>query len=94
VVHDESCAREFLIDLLEAGHYRAVLKLNERIFSFCHWKAAGREVQLVHNIDPFSAVSVDDRLPEIFRKVRYPQMVSWLAARRGRAAKHIRRSAR
>lgn len=85
-----ACAREFLTDLLTAGKSRAVLKLNERIFSFCHWTDAGRTVQLVHGIDPFNAVLVDPRLPEVFLKQRYPQMVGWLNARRERAARHMR----
>ncbi|WP_404369215.1 hypothetical protein ACIHQR_06145 [Corallococcus coralloides] len=86
-----ACAREFLFDLLEAGEYRAVFKLNEQIFSFCHWTDAGRMVQLVHGVDPFDAVVVDPRLPESFLQHRYPQMVDWLKARRERAAVRLRR---
>jgi hypothetical protein len=82
-----ACAREFLLDLLEDGNLRAVLKLNERIFSFCHWGSAGRMVKMAHEIDPFEAILVDARLPEVFRQVRYPQMVEWLKARRERAVR-------
>ncbi|HSP81499.1 MAG TPA: hypothetical protein VLQ93_23475, partial [Myxococcaceae bacterium] len=79
-----ACAREFLGDLLDAEEYRAVLKLNERIFSFCHYTLEGLKVYKVHRIDPFAAVLVDRRLPERFCDTRYLQMVAWLKARRER----------
>lgn len=78
------CAREFLLDLVEGEEYRAVIKLNERIFKFCHDSDPGLRVKSAHGIDPFDAVVVDDRLPEVFRQRRYPQMVSWLKAKRKR----------
>lgn len=81
------CAREFLIDLLNVGELRAVLKLNERIFSFCHWKHAGLRVQPAYGIDPFDAVIVDEQLSAKFCNTRYPQMVEWLTARRKRLPK-------
>jgi hypothetical protein len=78
------CAREFLLDLLESEEYRAVIKLNERIFKFCHDNNSGLRVKSDHGIDPFDAVVVDDRLPAAFRQRRYPQMVSWLREKRRR----------
>jgi hypothetical protein len=78
------CAREFLRDLLDAGETRAVLKLIERIFAFCTSDRDGRRVQARHDVEPFDAVLDDDRLPERFRAVRFPQMRQELARRRAR----------
>jgi hypothetical protein len=80
-----ACAREYLRGLLDAGEVRAVLRLNERIFTFCLKGRDGREVQAKHGVDPFEAVvSDDDRLPTPFRETRYPQMKRELALRRAR----------
>jgi hypothetical protein len=81
-----ACARQYLLGLLDAGEVRAVLKLSERIFTFCLKDRDGREVDAEHGVDPFAAVLAnDDRLPARFRETRYPQMQRELAARR---AKH------
>ena len=77
--------REFLSDLLTAGHVRPVLDLAERIFRLCHDHPRGRAVYDRYGVDPFSAVSPDPRLPSEFNKIRYPQMATRLAARRERA---------
>ena len=80
-----TCAREYLRGLLDAGEVRAVLKLSERIFTFCLRDRHGREVDAKHGVDPFDAVVADDdRLPPRFRETRYPQMQRDLAARRAK----------
>lgn len=80
------CAREFLRDLLAAGRVRPSLDLAERIFHLCHGHPRGREIYGRHDVDPFSAVFPDPRLPAAFNDVRYPQMMAQLAARRTRRA--------
>jgi hypothetical protein len=78
------CAREWSRALLgekslsahERG--RAVLRLNERIFRKCRSDRCFRAVYGRHDIDPFEAVLIDDRLPKEFRDKRYPQMVASL----------------
>jgi hypothetical protein len=78
-----ACAGEYLRGLLDAGEVRAVLRLNERIFTFCLKDRDGRLVHAKHGVDPFEAVVADDdRLPAKFGKTRYPQMQGELAARR------------
>ncbi|HSE66024.1 MAG TPA: hypothetical protein VLB12_03500 [Gemmatimonadales bacterium] len=85
------CAREFsrfLLDndgVAEAERVRAVLRLNERIYRKCLKDRAFRRVVFDHDVDPFDAVLVDDRLPERFREKRYPQMVEQIADRRRRS---------
>jgi hypothetical protein len=80
-----ACARQYLLGLLDAGEVRAVLKLNERIFTFCLRDRDGRDVDAKHGVDPFEAVVADDdRLPARFRETRYPQMQREVAARRAR----------
>ncbi len=80
-----ACAGEYLRGLLDAGEVRAVLRLNERIFTFCLKDRDGRLVHAKHGVDPFDAVVADDdRLPARFRETRYPQMKRELALRRGR----------
>jgi hypothetical protein len=80
------CTREFLRDLLAAGHVRPTLDLAERIFRFCQDHPRGRTIYERHGIDPFSAVFPDARLPPPFNEVRYPQMMARLAERRARRA--------
>ena len=71
--------------LLDAGEVRAVLRLNERIFTFCLKDRDGRLVHAKHGVDPFEAiVADDDRLPAKFRETRYPQMQRELAVRRAK----------
>lgn len=76
------CTREFLRDLLSAGRIRPALALIERIFHVSCDQKHGRTVCERYGIDPFSAVTQDARLPAEFNDLRYPQMVSRLAARR------------
>jgi hypothetical protein len=38
-----------------------------------------------YKVDPFDAVLLDDRLPQRFREMRYPQMVEKLEDRRKRS---------
>jgi hypothetical protein len=78
------CTREFVSDLLAAGQVRPALDLAERVFSLCHDHRRGRAVHARYGIDPFAAIVPDPRLPPAFNAVRYPQMVSMLAARRAR----------
>ena len=85
------CAKEFSLYLLsakgatEADRVRAVLRLNERIYRKSLLDLAFRKVFLDHEVDPFNAVLVDDRLPEKFRARRYPEMVERLNERRKRS---------
>jgi hypothetical protein len=80
-----ACAGEYLRGLLDAGEVRAVLRLNERIFTFCLKDRDGRLVAAKLGVDPFTAVEADDdRLPARFREIRFPQMQRELAARRVR----------
>ena len=79
------CVREYLRDRLEADT-TPVLKLNERIYRFA-WAprpAHAKAVFLKYGIDAFDALLVDDRLPEMFRVKRYPQMIENLRLRRAR----------
>jgi hypothetical protein len=71
------CAREYLREIL--GHpgrpVRDVLKLNERIYHLALDKWRGVPLAERHGLEVFDAVLADDeRLPEKFRAVRYPQM--------------------
>jgi hypothetical protein len=75
------CAREFLRDVLDDGDTKAVLRLNERIFRFATRNLHAKAVLARHHIDPADAILVDDRLPEAFRGIRYPQMKAELARR-------------
>lgn len=68
------CAKEYLRDRLDDGKVRVVLRLNERIYRYSRYNHYARLVFLKYGIDAFEAVLVDDRLPEPFRKLRYPQM--------------------
>ncbi|ACL67766.1 hypothetical protein A2cp1_4449 [Anaeromyxobacter dehalogenans 2CP-1] len=77
------CARGFLLDLLSAGHIDAVRKLNERVFRFAKGQVA-RAAFARFQLDAFTAIVVDDRLPAQFRTVRYPQMRRYLERRRAR----------
>jgi hypothetical protein len=79
-------AREFLIDLSEGGHSKAVLKLNERIFRFCLEDPDGKQILSAHGVDAFQSVLVDPGLPEGFKTIRYPQMVELLKRARERLA--------
>ncbi|OFX21026.1 MAG: hypothetical protein A2V77_03505 [Anaeromyxobacter sp. RBG_16_69_14] len=71
------CAREFMREIL--GHparpVRDVLKLNERIYHTAMDSWRGGRLARLHGLEVFDAVLADDeRLPEKFRTVRYPQM--------------------
>jgi hypothetical protein len=96
------CAEEFSRLLLEdkslprEERLRAVLRLNERIFRKCLKDRAFRQIVLDHDVDPFNAVIVDDRLPIRFREIRYPQMLANLEERRkrSRAARKGRRKSK
>jgi hypothetical protein len=85
------CTKEFSRFLLDSEdvakgeRVRAVLRLNERIYRKCLRDPAFRQVVFVHDVDPFDAVLVDDRLPERFHAKRYPQMVEQIADRRRRS---------
>ena len=86
------CAREFLRELLDEQHARAVLTLSERIFRFARATLEGREVYDRYQVDPFQAVVTDPRLPLPFNDQRYPQMAKILANdRHRRAADQARR---
>lgn len=76
------CAREFLADLLAAGHVRQVYKWNERLFWYAT-KKDGIEIYKRFNIDVSKAILLDDRLSEEFRSRRYPQMCARIRAKRG-----------
>ncbi len=74
---------------------RAVLRLNERVFRKCLRDRSFRNVLLDLDVDPFAAVLVDDdRLPDRFRSVRYPQMVERLTEQRTRDRRNRQRAAR
>jgi len=94
------CAREFSRLLLndegvgKAERTRAVRRLNERIYRKCLKDRAFRRVVYDHDVDPFDAVLVDDRLPERFREKRYPQMVEQIADRRRRSRAQRERAKR
>jgi hypothetical protein len=76
------CAREYLRSLLvDLDRPRDVLTLNERIFRFAT-KGAGKDVAVRFGVEPFNAVLVDHRLPEMFRVKRYPQMQAAVTALR------------
>jgi hypothetical protein len=62
---------------------RAVLRLNERIFRKCRSDRSFRAVYRRHQVDPFEAVLVDERLPKEFHERRHPQMLAGLAQVRG-----------
>jgi hypothetical protein len=80
-----ACAREFIRDMIDSSRIRVALTLNERVFTFCLKDRDGRTVDAKHGVDPFDAVvGDDDRLPNRFRKTRYPQMQRELAIRRAK----------
>ena len=85
------CAKAFSGYLLEGGvvpegeRVRAVLRLNERIYRKCLKDQAFRKVYMDHDVDPFEAILVDERLPDQFRERRHPQMTSQLEERRKRS---------
>ncbi len=78
-------ARHFLGYLLDEGHKRDVLRLNERIFWFCMTDLHGRDVAARYGVDPFEAILVDDRL-ERFVSERHPRMIAQLQRKRARRA--------
>lgn len=94
------CAREWSRVLLaeapaERDPVRVVLRLNERAFRKCLRDRSFRNVFLDLDMDPFDAVLVDDdRLPERFRSVRYPQMVKRLTEQRARDRRNRQRARR
>lgn len=67
------CARAALEEFLDDGRIKAVLKLNERIFRFRRGHV-GRRAAEKFGLDCFDAILYDQRLPEPFRELRYPQM--------------------
>ena len=81
-----ACSRAFLIELLDVGAGDTVTDLAEKVFHFCHDTNVGRRVKHDHGVDPFDSVPGEHpQLPEMFRTLRYPQMVAWIAERRKRA---------
>lgn len=69
------CARASQLELLERpGHVRDVLKWNEYLFRYAQQSDIAAISALRYGVDPFDAVLLDERLPEKFRTVRYPQM--------------------
>lgn len=92
-----ACAREwsrYLLDdesVSKTRRVRAVLDLNERVFRKCIHSQAFRLLVLEHEVEPFVAVLVDERLPAKFRERRYPQMVAAVELARERARKHRER---
>lgn len=95
-----ACAREWSRFLLgdksigERKRMRAVLDLNERIFSRSLRSLNFRRLALDHDVEPFEAVLVDDRLPAKFRERRYPQMEGQVRAARERAHRNRDRTRR
>ena len=85
------CAQAFSRYLLDdksgtrADRVRDVLRLNERIFRKCLTERPFRDVLFDHGVDPFEAVLLDDRLPEKFHEIRYPQMAQQLEDQRRRS---------
>ncbi len=80
------CARAFLAEVLRGGGTRSVLSFSEKIYHFCHDDIHGIRVTARFGVDPFDAVSsADERLPEKFRRLRYPQMKQRLDAKRQRS---------
>ncbi|CAN5563493.1 hypothetical protein BH20ACT15_BH20ACT15_04490 [soil metagenome] len=83
------CAREWSRALLGDESFsarkrqRAVLRLNERIFRKCRSDRSFRAMHRRHQVDPFEAVLVDERLPDEFHERRYPQMLAALDEVRG-----------
>jgi hypothetical protein len=75
-------ARAYVNETLSSGDIRGALDANERIFAYAKRRAAACARE---GFDPFAAVMADDRLPEAFRNIRYPQMVSQMeqAVRQG-----------
>lgn len=73
-----ACARKWSRYLLgddsigQRKRVRAVLDLNERVFRKCLHSNNFRRLALDHEIEPFAAVLVDERLPAKFREHRYP----------------------
>jgi hypothetical protein len=76
-----ACARAFSAELLDAGHTRDVLKLNERIFHFAQNDRCSR-LALEKGIEIFDAVLDDERLSDKFRTIRLPQMQERIRALR------------
>jgi len=79
-------AREFLRDVLDErmeaeDPVRAVMKLDERIFRFATRDRHARELYRTRHVDPADALLDDERMPELFRTRRLPQMRDLLAAR-------------
>jgi len=78
------CAREFARDLLDEGHVRDVLRLNERVFRFS-LRGHGLGVWMRDQISTFEAVLLDPRLPAGFVHTRYPRMLQELQRHRDKA---------
>lgn len=94
LVRSIECARAWSHHLLgeeslsKTKRTRAVLDLNERIFRKCIHSHAFRRLVVEHEVEPFRAVLVDERLPAKFRERRYPQMVDQITTARERARAH------
>jgi hypothetical protein len=87
------CVRAFSRAVLDsadtastADARRTVLKLNERSFKFADRNIFARSIAVERGFDCFDAVLCDGRLGEEFVNVRYPQMCSRIASRRGSAS--------
>lgn len=65
------CAAAYVRELMTMGDVDGVLGANERIYRLAKQRAAGCARR---GFAPFSAVLLDERLPEKFRTIRYPQM--------------------
>jgi hypothetical protein len=80
-----SCAREYMLDLLDLGEdgVRAALNHAERVYKFVV-SPLGLDVFERTGIDPFQAVAVDDRLPDRFVDTRYPQMLKKIEEKRAK----------
>jgi len=77
--------REILLELLDRGETRAVLKGCEQVFALAesrHGLAVFRE----HQIDVFGAVLCDPGMPAKYLSERYPRMKAVLEDRRTRKA--------
>jgi hypothetical protein len=78
------CMQASLKTQLDEGEVKTVTKLSERIFEFSRTSEHAHKVFLLYDIEPFDAVFADDeRLPEMFRKRRYPQMLEQIRRKRG-----------
>jgi hypothetical protein len=80
------CVRGFLLELLDGGNVKAVLKWNQRIYRFAALDQDGRDVFAKHGVDPLAAVVTDPRLPAKFNEESYARMRADVQRRRARVA--------